>query len=97
MQAEYVLPKVVRPWPNLALLGAVGCSAHVRFASVDFVNALLVSIQVVLGGETRLPRAALYFALVIFLMAKSVFAMLNQSLTATAKVGVEHTYIQTCS
>ena len=97
MQADYVLPKIVRTRPNLALLGAVRCSAHERFATVDLVNALLVSIQVIFGGETFLPAAALYFALVSFLMTTSVFAVPDQSLTDKDKVGVEHTYIQTCS
>ena len=97
MQADYVLPEIVRTWPNLALLGAVRCSAHERFATVDLVNALLVSIQIIFGGETLLPAAAWYFANVSFLMTTPVFAVPDQSSTAKAKVGVEHTCIQTCS
>ena len=74
MQADYVLPKVVGPWPNLGLFGTVRCSAHERFASVGVVNALLMSVQVVLGGETGLPRAAWYLAFEWLLMAKFMFA-----------------------
>lgn len=92
-----MLPEVVRTWPNLVLLGAVRCSAHVRFASVDLVNTLLVSVQVVLGGETRLSVAACYFAFEWFLMAKFVFAVPCQSLTVEARVKVGHTWILTCS
>ena len=75
MQANYVLPKVVRTWPNLVLLGTVRCSAHVRFARVDLVNALLVSVQVVFGGETHLPVAAGDLALEWLLMAKRMLAV----------------------
>lgn len=89
MQADYVLPKVVRTWPNLVLLGTVRCSAHVRFARVDLVNALLVSVQVVLGGETHLPVAAWYLALEWLLMAKLMLAVVPyQSLTVEARVQV---------
>ena len=75
MQSDYVLPKVVRSWPNLVLLGTVRCRAHVRFARVDMMKALLVSIEIVLGCETLLPVAARYVALVRFVMAKLVFAV----------------------
>lgn len=86
MQADYVLSKVVRTWPNLVLLGAVRCSAHVRFASVDLVNTLLMSIQVILGGKPVFPVAARYLALERFLMAKFVFAVPCQSLPFEAGV-----------
>ena len=70
-----MLPEVVRTWPDLVLLGAVGCGAHVRFAGIDLVDTFLVSVQVVQGGETHLPGAACYVARVFFVMAKSVFAV----------------------
>ncbi len=97
MQANYVLPKIVRTWPNLVLLGAVRCSTHVRFANVDLVNALLVSVQVVLGGKTRLPVATCFLALEWFLMAKFVFAVPRQSLTVEAETEIGHTCTLTCS
>ena len=97
MQAKYVLPKVVRTWPDLVLLGAVRCSTHERFANVDLVNALLVSIQVVLGGKTRLPVATWFLALERFLMAKFVFTVPRQSLTDEAETKIEHTCTLTCS
>ena len=91
MQTDYVLPKVIRPRPNLVFLGAVRCSAHVRFANVDLVNALLVPVQVVLGGEARLPVAAWDVALEWLLMAKLMFAAPCQSLTVKANVRIGHT------
>ena len=96
MQAEYVLPKIVCTWPNLVLLGTVRCSAHVRFAGVDLVEALLVSVQVVLGGETRLSVATEYVALVWFRMAILVLAVRTVSVTdheGSSSFG--HTCVQT--
>lgn len=91
-----MLPKVVRTWPNLVLLGAMRHGAHVRFANVDLVNALLVSVQVVLSGEARRPITAWYLALEWLLVAKSVFAVSSQSLTIKACVQFRHTCTQTC-
>ena len=78
MQSDDVLSKIVRSWPKLVLLGTVRCGAHERFASVDLMNALLVSIQIIPGRETLLPVAARYVAFVRFIMAKLVFAVLFQ-------------------
>ena len=91
-----MLPKVVRTWPNLILLGAMRHGAHVGFANVDLVNALLVSVQVVLSSETRRPITAWYLALEWLLVAKSVFAVSSQSLTIEARVEFGHTCTQTC-
>lgn len=92
-----MLPKVVRTWPDLFLLGTVRCSAHVTFADADLVNALFVSVQVVLGGETLLPVAAWYVALERFHMAQYVFPVPCQSLTVEARLKLARTCIQTCS
>lgn len=61
-----MLPKIVRTWPNLVLLGTVRGSTHVRFARVDLMDTFLVPVQIVLGGEPNLPGAAKYLALVWF-------------------------------
>ena len=86
-----MLSKIVRTWPNLVLFGAVRCSAHVRFTTVDCMDTLLVSVQVIFGGETLRPVAAWYVALEWFLMAKFVFAGPCQSLTIDAGVQAELT------
>ena len=97
VQADYVLPKIVRTWPNLVLLGTVRCSTHVRFTGVDLVDTLLVPIQVVFGGESLRPGAARYLALVWFFMAKFMFAVPLQSFKVKSRVLVENTCVRTCS
>ena len=86
-----MLSKIVRTGPNLVLFGAVRCSAHVGFTTVDCMDTLLVSVQVVFGGETLCPVAAWYIALEWFLVAKSVFAGPCQSLIVDTRFQAELT------
>ncbi len=75
MQPLAVLPKIIRTGPNFGFLRTVWNRAHIRFAGWDLMQALLVSVQVILGCEAIGSMAAFHIASETLFVTELVLAV----------------------
>lgn len=75
MQPLAVLPEIIRTRPKFGFLGTVWNGAYIRFTRWDLMQALLVSVQVVLSGEAISSMAAFHIASERFLVAELMLAV----------------------